>query len=85
MEKTETIGVCPQCGTEFVKTRANKQCCSHRCAAILADRAAKARKREEIAERGSDCPYNDALICKEPKCDTCGWNPLVAKRRLATL
>ena len=28
------------------------------------------------------CPYNDACRCDVKKCNNCGWNPTVAKRRL---
>ena len=84
MEKIET-SVCAICGMEFEKRRPDMKYCSRRCAKIYANRAIRARKRGEILECGTDCPHNSALICKDPKCDTCGWNPTVAKRRLATL
>ena len=27
------------------------------------------------------CPFNYAVDCDSTKCDSCGWNPKVAKRR----
>lgn len=74
------IGVCLICGTEFVKTRPDKKHCSRRCTQISADRA----KRARVREKGTDCPHNKELVCTDRKCDTCGWNPAVAKRRSAS-
>lgn len=31
------------------------------------------------------CPINDALVCKEQKCDKCGWNPEVSRERLESI
>ena len=31
------------------------------------------------------CPFNDALDCPDQKCCKCGWNPVVAERRLAKI
>lgn len=35
-------------------------------------------------ERKQECPYNKEALCLPSKrqCDTCGWNPEVAKQRL---
>lgn len=77
----EKISVCLICGKEFVMTRPDRKFCSRDCAYVSASRAARARKRGEILENGTDCPYNKALVCSERKCDSCGWNPDVAKRR----
>lgn len=79
--RKETILVCEVCGTEFLKTRFNKEYCSRRCASVAANRAARARARELIAENGTECPYNVAVRCDERKCNSCGWNPVVARRR----
>lgn len=27
------------------------------------------------------CKYNDGVACSDAKCDKCGWNPEVAKKR----
>ena len=29
-----------------------------------------------------ECRYNDACSCNVPNCESCGWNPEVARRRL---
>lgn len=71
------IGVCLICGTEFVKTRTDRKYCSHRCAHIASNRFQRDRKREVH----TDCPHNKELICTNRNCGTCGWNPVVAKRR----
>lgn len=80
----EKNGVCLICGKEFVRTRRDKKFCSRRCAKIAADRALRARKKGKVFENGTDCPYNKALVCSERKCDSCGWNPTVAKKRSAS-
>ena len=28
------------------------------------------------------CMYNQEVVCDSVKCDKCGWNPVVAERRL---
>ena len=80
----EEIGVCLICSKEFVKTRLDRKYCSRSCAFIAANRAARARNRGEITENGTDCPYNKSVVCTNRKCDSCGWNPVVAKRRSAS-
>ena len=79
--KDKKMGVCLICGTEFVKTRPDKKYCSRRCTQIAMDRAQRARKKEAMLKQGKDCPHNKVLVCTDRKCDTCGWNPVVAKRR----
>lgn len=27
------------------------------------------------------CDHNPAVLCSEKKCDSCGWNPVVAEER----
>ena len=27
------------------------------------------------------CPYNDGVACEKANCESCGWNPKVAKAR----
>jgi hypothetical protein len=74
MEHKE-IGVCPICGTEFVKTSPTKKYCTRRCTLISANMAKRARTAN------SGCPHNEGLICTSRQCDSCGWNPDVAKMR----
>ena len=81
MEKNE-IATCPQCGTKFPKTRIDKIYCSKKCRAILKNREMRAAKKEESVELLTGCPYNEALECTKRQCDSCGWNPVVAERRL---
>lgn len=79
MEKIKAI--CPKCGAEFTKRTTNQKFCSKKCKTAFAGQ----KKRDTLAERGTDCPYNDGLYCTDAKCETCGWNPEIAKRRLAAL
>ena len=80
MEK-EKLVVCKLCGKEFLNTKSNKIYCSRICANIASNRAKRARIKEKISEAGTDCPYNDAVHCRERKCNACGWNPAVAQVR----
>ena len=32
-----------------------------------------------------DCPYNEGCSCTTKDCYNCGWNPIVAKIRMAKL
>lgn len=32
--------------------------------------------------KDTGCPHNNALLCEVKNCKRCGWNPIVAKRRL---
>ena len=75
------LGVCLLCGAEFVKTRPDKKYCTRRCTMIANDRATRARAKARIEAVGTDCPYNVAIDCYEHKCNSCGWNPRVAKER----
>lgn len=79
----EKNGVCQLCGQEFVRTRPGKKYCSRRCTQSAADRASRDRKKLEILENGTDCPYNKGVVCTDHKCDSCGWNPNVEKQRMA--
>ena len=31
------------------------------------------------------CCFNNNILCNEDKCKTCGWNPVIAKRRAKTI
>ena len=66
--------VCEICGKEFVTRFKDARFCSHKCA--------NGRKRGIGV---CNCPHNEALICNERKCGSCGWNPKVAQRRMEAM
>lgn len=35
-----------------------------------------------MAKNKNTCQYNHEVLCDSAKCDKCGWNPVVAERRL---
>ena len=72
------LSVCLLCGAEFVKTRPGKKYCSRKCAVVAARRAKFKRDKDETVS----CPHNVDVLCNYPKCNSCGWNPVVAKARL---
>lgn len=76
----ERIVKCDVCGTEFLTHRVDKLRCSRRCANIAANRAARNRNKGN-----TECPYNKAVMCQNGNCDTCGWNPVVMKRRMEAM
>ena len=73
---------CPECGELFTRKQPSKRFCSPKCKAAYNNRASAAKKQKLIDEKGTGCPYNEALICTNHKCEKCGWNPAVAERRL---
>ena len=75
------IVICDICGTVFSTTRADKIRCSRRCSQIAANRA----KRKRMKTNTASCPHNEHLICEVHSCSRCGWNPVVAKQRLAAI
>ena len=81
MAKKEMVR-CPQCGEFFERTRPDKKYCSPQCKAKRNNKASAVRKLEIINERGIGCPHNDGVICTDRQCGACGWNPVVAERRL---
>lgn len=82
--------ICPQCGKGFEANRPDKIYCSDECrvaAGIDRQRERRQEKRgmeppTELQELGS-CVYNYMVSCGARLCDACGWNPEVAKARLA--
>lgn len=42
-------------------------------------------KEKKKAQKNTDCPYNDGLICEKKNCWRCGWNPKVAEVRRTRL
>lgn len=73
--------VCPICGKEFHKRRSNQKYCGRGCTMVAVNR----RKTAKHRAKAKDCPYNNAVTCADSKCSTCGWNPDVAKQRMARL
>ena len=67
--------VCANCGctAEDTSSRGDQIFCSPACG--LAFR--RARKPAPIP-----CPHNEAVRCPQRSCESCGWNPAVAKKRL---
>ena len=69
MRRAERV-VCEKCGRQFITRYRGARFCSHQCA----------NSRKRGAGIGS-CPHNEAIICNERKCGSCGWNPAVAQKR----
>ena len=67
---------CKHCGNEF-QTGDNRQ--------IFCSRSCGQRFRYDLHPVVNNskraCPHNDAVECYVQKCNTCGWNPEVAKAR----
>ena len=42
-------------------------------------------KAKKKAQKNTDCPYNEGLICEKKECWRCGWNPKVAEVRMARM
>lgn len=63
--------VCKNCGKEITGDR---KYCSLKC-----NKAYK--QREYYRKNNSLCPHNEAVICTQNTCDTCGWDPAVEAQR----
>lgn len=68
---------CLNCGKKVID-RSSTQCrkfCSKRCASGFNHRKGYYQAND------TPCLYNDGVVCMDHKCDNCGWNPAVAKKR----
>ena len=74
MRHIETV-ICENCGKEFEARAKNAKYCCRRCA----NQRNNARRGEETFQ----CPHNQYVTCSQKACGACGWNPRVAKERMA--
>lgn len=75
--------VCMTCGRVFLSRTKDAKYCTRMC--YIQDRFNGTKKAEPKKEVCVDntCPYNLYVCCDKQKCDRCGWNPKVAKARMA--
>ena len=69
--------ICRYCGKEFMSTAHEAlYCCpSHR-----------KKYRWEVRQKVVACKHNCGVNCTaDASCDRCGWNPVVAKKRMEAL
>ena len=71
--------ICVACGKKAIDRTANgsKKYCSEECK--------KAYRRTLAGEAVMDCKYNEGVGCDIQRCENCGWNPEVEKRRKEAL
>lgn len=72
--------ICEYCGKKAISTaRGGKQqkYCSNEC------RVLGIKRRGGWC--GDACPHNPEVLCTDPDCDKCGWNPEVEKKRKEAL
>ena len=76
--------VCLNCGKVFIADR-KKRYCSHRCGKTYWQR--EYRRKEKMAQIDSTavCVFTDGVECSNRACLNCGWNPVVARQRLAMI
>lgn len=72
---------CLCCGTVFQSDRFRKYC-SNRCNQRYWQRN---RRAGVVAPLQHECVMNEGVVCTEHSCDTCGWNPKIARKRLAVI
>jgi endogenous inhibitor of DNA gyrase (YacG/DUF329 family) len=71
---------CDICGNRFIKYHSGMRYCSPQCRVIAKNQM---RRDAYVGKRsGGSCPYNVGLVCDDPKCSTCGWNPDVKAKRM---
>lgn len=71
---------CVRCGRLFKQIRASHLYCCQTC--YDADHYTAKERPIPVELR---CPHNEYLICEVHSCSRCGWNPVVAKQRLAAI
>lgn len=73
--------VCVACGNVFLSSKKDAKYCTRMC--YINDRFNNPNRKHKDACADKTCPYNMYVSCQKPKCDQCGWNPKVAKARMA--
>lgn len=75
---------CEICGNDFVGNRGGLRYCSDFCRKVARNqnRRDDYRRTHKGKRDGDGCPYNVGLVCDDPKCSTCGWNPDVKAKRM---
>lgn len=71
---------CEYCGKTWRVTRKRdaRRFCNQECY--------KESVKKESAPDGLECVFQpNSIVCLERKCETCGWNPVVARARLAAM
>lgn len=68
---------CKNCGETFHANRMDAVFCGRSCHAKYCRKECKSEPIVKVR-----CPYNEGVECMRVKCETCGWNPDVAKRRM---
>ena len=74
---------CAWCKTLFLPSRSTQGYCSKNCRENAYYHAKRVKKKLIPVELG--CPHNEHLVCEVHNCSRCGWNPVVAKQRLAAI
>ena len=72
---------CLNCGAEITSDR-EKKFCSPRCNKTFWQRK---KRYEEKGVPFGVCIINEGVECYRHNCTTCGWNPIVARQRLAVI
>lgn len=71
---------CPVCNTAIRKDSKAIYCCQACSRAAYYRRHTKALRAD-----GGMCYFNSEVLCTKKQCETCGWNPVVEKRRKEAL
>lgn len=69
--------VCANCGATFITRKKDGKYCSWSCA----NRHKRAGSGTKESEEFILCHYNQGVVCRQAKCESCGWNPMVSERR----
>ena len=70
--------VCGKRGMDKSSTQ-NRKFCSQECSDFYH------RRKKGIGLKGDErvhCKFNDGVVCHTHKCRGCGWNPVVAQKRM---
>lgn len=73
---------CAWCGKLFELSRITHRFCCQECSAAAWYDTKVIHKPVPVSLR---CPHSEHLVCEVHNCSRCGWNPVVAKARLADI
>ena len=74
---------CVNCGIGFESVIKDAQFCGHHCANQY--KMTKGNEERKKYQYIFQCPHNEAVTCDRHNCGNCGWNPVVAQRRMYKL
>lgn len=71
---------CVNCGIGFESVIKDAKFCGKHCSNQYKQTQGNAELNS--GQYAIQCPNNEGVVCDRPYCYKCGWNPVVAQRRM---